>query len=346
MSDWLMRVIKAEAKQLIALAAEDEELRADLRALANEILAATEDPGCRGRIRSRRTRGFGDSRPGRARNRQREMVEPLRELTLGRSAPPKSEPRAEFGSRFACVSRRTMSLRKSKQIAGGRERRPAGPRSDCFESGRGMTAVSWIAPMDPEMAEWASKLTDCFCLGAGFGSRQRRPIFRCSTTWGAASRHWPRRLRPSSDVIAKNQGSKAIDRMLPLVAEAQSALRAALKRLGASDDPDQLEVFEWVKTTAARQHVYLKRFMRADDVANPAGWSELIVRIEAHRAERSALAANRLLTSSRSEIRSHESRMAKDVEQDWQAVVQIVDELVEGGVPAEQPGNPRVLCCL
>ena len=44
MSDWLMRVIKAEAKHLIALAAEDDELRADLRALAEEILAATEDP--------------------------------------------------------------------------------------------------------------------------------------------------------------------------------------------------------------------------------------------------------------------------------------------------------------
>ena len=46
MSDWLMRVIKAEAKQLIALAADDDELRADLRALANEILAATEDAWC------------------------------------------------------------------------------------------------------------------------------------------------------------------------------------------------------------------------------------------------------------------------------------------------------------
>ena len=34
MSDWLMRVIKAEADRLIDLAADDDELRADLRALA------------------------------------------------------------------------------------------------------------------------------------------------------------------------------------------------------------------------------------------------------------------------------------------------------------------------
>ena len=50
--------------------------------------------------------------------------------------------------------------------------------------------------------------------------------------------------------------------MLPLVSEAQSGLRAALKRLNAPDDTDQLASFEWVKETAARQRVYLKRFMR------------------------------------------------------------------------------------
>src|SRR5262249_48339930 len=43
MADWLMRVIKAEATQLIALAADDDELRTELRALAREILAATEE---------------------------------------------------------------------------------------------------------------------------------------------------------------------------------------------------------------------------------------------------------------------------------------------------------------
>ena len=41
MPDWLMRVIKAEAERLIELAAEDDELRADLRSLAESILAAT-----------------------------------------------------------------------------------------------------------------------------------------------------------------------------------------------------------------------------------------------------------------------------------------------------------------
>jgi hypothetical protein len=42
MSGWEMKIIAAEAHRLIALAAEDAGLRADLRALAQEILAATE----------------------------------------------------------------------------------------------------------------------------------------------------------------------------------------------------------------------------------------------------------------------------------------------------------------
>ena len=44
MAGWEMKIITAEARRLLALAAEDADLRAELRALAEEILAATEDP--------------------------------------------------------------------------------------------------------------------------------------------------------------------------------------------------------------------------------------------------------------------------------------------------------------
>ena len=121
--------------------------------------------------------------------------------------------------------------------------------------------------------------------------------------------------------------------MLPLVAEAQSALRAALKRLGAPDDPDQLEVFEWVKTMAARQHVYLKRFMRADDVANLAGWPEVMMRVEAtvQSGQLSRKQASALEQIGEPLARIQAGEVA---EQDWQTIFRIVDELVEAGVPA------------
>jgi hypothetical protein len=68
---------------------------------------------------------------------------------------------------------------------------------------------------------------------------------------------------------------------LSLLAEAQSALRAAVDRLEPSDDEDQVRAFEWLKETAARHGVFIKRFMRADDRANPSKSADLIARARA-----------------------------------------------------------------
>src|SRR6516164_7273937 len=95
MSDWMMRVIKAEAKQLIALAADDDELRADLRALANEILAATEERGVAAESAHAETVNSTTVNPVEPEAFKEAVVESLRELTLGRSISPKSEPRID-----------------------------------------------------------------------------------------------------------------------------------------------------------------------------------------------------------------------------------------------------------
>jgi hypothetical protein len=94
-----MRVIKAEAERLIELAAEDNELGADLSALAQSILAAADDA----QVKSTDvasvllsgpmpTRGTEDSPPHSTSSDEADrsdvdrLAEPLRELTLGRSA--------------------------------------------------------------------------------------------------------------------------------------------------------------------------------------------------------------------------------------------------------------------
>src|SRR5271157_6299708 len=106
MSDWLMKTIRAEARRLLELAADDGELRADLRALAEEILAATEvsspsvsSPGTEPDM------GLQHPLSGAAHSVDEELAcepqtnplsprddatEPLRELTLGRSRPTSS----------------------------------------------------------------------------------------------------------------------------------------------------------------------------------------------------------------------------------------------------------------
>src|SRR4051812_10974350 len=82
MSDWLMKVIRAEADRLLELSAEDDELRADLRALAEKILAATQDPG--GEIDSSSEDTVSSTTEP---SLQEVADEPPRELTLGRSRP-------------------------------------------------------------------------------------------------------------------------------------------------------------------------------------------------------------------------------------------------------------------
>ena len=109
-------------------------------------------------------------------------------------------------------------------------------------------------------------------------------------------------------------------------------------RLGASEDSDQLEVLEWVKATAARHHVYLKRFMRADDVANPSGWPMLLGDIE------STAAGGQLSRQQAVELERLRGVLANPVAgeaatEEWQAIVQIVSELVESGVP---PSNREI----
>jgi hypothetical protein len=139
-------------------------------------------------------------------------------------------------------------------------------------------------------------------------------------------------LALAKNTLDEHPGSpKGLERLLPLLAEAQSALRAAVQQLGSSADPDQLDIFEWLKATAARHHVFIKRFMRADEVADPARWSELLARIEAIGSSgRSARLPDGQLSRIR-ELVKHVRGGASD--DDWHALVTIVDELVGSGVP-------------
>jgi hypothetical protein len=331
MSDWLMRVIKAEAKHLIALAADDDELRADLRALANEILAATADASVEAESSPVESHSSTPIDPVDPEPESEAVVEPLRELTLGSSEPTESEPRV--GLVFATHA--TVADDELAEIEANCRRKAEGARwaaERLLRIREGNDCRELDLPMDSEMAEWVNRITDCFGWIQASEASERADLSLLEDV-GGCFETLAEALAAAREVREKNQGSKSIDRILPLVAETQSALRAALKRLGAADDPEQLEVFEWVKTTAARQHVYLKRFMRADDVANPTGWQEVLMRIEA-TAQSGQL--SRKQASVLEQIRESLARIqdGEPLEQDWQTIIRTVDEMVEGGVPA------------
>ena len=101
MADWQMKIIAVEADRLIDLSAEDAGLRAELRALAERILAATAGAAAvNGKAPANSPSGAAatadatieaESSPPAAQAEPVRRPEPLRELTLGRSVPSRRE---------------------------------------------------------------------------------------------------------------------------------------------------------------------------------------------------------------------------------------------------------------
>ena len=189
--------------------------------------------------------------------------EPLHELTLGRRAspPPASsrphDPAAAHPDLDALADRCRLKAEAARWAADC-QRRSAGP-----------------APTDPALAAWAGRLSDGFYWSNARGDAipDLAPLDDAGGSFEA--------LAEALTLAAHEGRGGLIARALPLLAEAQSAARQALRRLGMADDPDQVMAYEWVRDAAARYRLYLKRHMRADDPADPCRWPDLLARIAA-----------------------------------------------------------------
>ena len=343
MSDWLTRTIRAEARRLLELAADDGELRADLRALAAEILAATEvsspsvsSPGIEPDM------GFQHPLSGPAHSIDEELVceprpnplpprddatEPLRELTLGRSRPTSpgdsnasSLPakRGVAGEDLAALEARCRRKAEAARWAAECQRRI---REGADFHGAG-------DPLDEKMAEWARKLTDGLYWMSSQTASDSTEVAILDDIAGCFDT-----IAESLALVQEIQGrGKIFEQALQYLAEAQSAARRALQRVDIADDRDQENVHEWIRSTAARQRIYLGRHMRADDLADPAGWSSLLTRIEEARTggRKTPLQVSRL---DRIRHLSERIKERKQGEQDWSAIIETVAGLVGDGMP-------------
>jgi hypothetical protein len=135
-----------------------------------------------------------------------------------------------------------------------------------------------------------------------------------------------------------------IEQALHLTAEAQSSLRAAINAIDGPTDPDQVQVFVWLKTTAEEQRIYIPRFMRIDDMADPTRWADLDARITAARGQREdarkrAQRHKNLLGKVRYSVQKITSGKEAGQHDYWRSLVTAVDELVQAGVP---PSNREI----
>lgn len=124
---------------------------------------------------------------------------------------------------------------------------------------------------------------------------------------------------------------------LDLLAEAQSGLRAAIARLDGNADTDQAQLYNWLRTTAAEFHIFIRRHMRLDDPADPARCADLRGRI---KAQTDRLDEGRKRVKQRKKllgkIKHKASLLAaspSDAAEHWKILADTVDELVAGGLP-------------
>ncbi len=200
-----------------------------------------------------------------------------------------------------------------------------------------------IEPKDRDIIERARRLPDCFL----WMCHRDAPV---PADWSLYDQLAGCFDAAASAVALLNaiaqspEGQDVIAQALDLAAEAQSALRVAIVNLDARPDGDQIKIFAYLRATGSERQIFIPRFMRVDDPADPAGWADLQERIAQLDA---ALQAGRERgKKQRKQIgkaRYHLGRITNhpgpEIAADWERVVAIVDELVSDGVP---PSNREI----
>ena len=199
-----------------------------------------------------------------------------------------------------------------------------------------------VEPLDREIVERAKRLPDCFLwMNHPTGPAPADPAVleaaaACFDVTADA-------LAAARAAVADPAGADGqAEQGLALLAEAQSALRAAVAQTGwTGQDKDQLRAYHWLRRTAWSRQVYLPRHMRADDPAAPAGWQDLAGRVQALDASaEDRRQRERRRRSGLNRVRYHLKPVlaaaaddGDDRRHDWQVVIETVDQLVADGLP-------------
>jgi hypothetical protein len=128
-------------------------------------------------------------------------------------------------------------------------------------------------------------------------------------------------------------------RALDLAAEAQSIVRVAVGMIDPGYvDNDQLKLFIWLREAAAERRTLIRRHMKRDDPADPAGWPGLRDRLaelngRLRRGQDREKRRKGLFNQARYHLRRISTDPNGDHDHDWHKVVEAVATLVEDGLP-------------
>jgi hypothetical protein len=199
-----------------------------------------------------------------------------------------------------------------------------------------------IGPIDRDIIARAKALPDCFLWTNHSSFRAPNDLLLCDQL-GGGYETLGEAAGLLQEAIAHGAKGQHYEKALQLAAEAQSALRAAILAMEGPNDDDQLRVYNFLRATASREQIFIERYMRADDAADPTTWEERKGRI---------LAARGAVETVRSAIKNQQKRLGRlkyHLEQlkkgsrtpdyDWQKVAETIDELLADGM---QPSSVEI----
>jgi hypothetical protein len=300
--------------------------------VADESLVIEGDGGASNTIDSASRTTEAASEPRKA---SRTRWVPFHELTFGRNASPgessasgelvateRPAPHGELD--FALVDRRCSLKAEAARWVANRYRRSEAEVDEADEQ------------MERDLIARARPFPQCYLwmLHEQCRDPQEAAAYEtlagCYQALATAARLW-QSVEADADVSRSD-----LEQTLQFLAEAQSALRVAVEVMGQEiPDPDQVQVYYWLRGTTAREQIFLPRFMRWEDAADPAGWKALIERMEMHaqhvqQARERARQQRKLL----SKIRHKASLIAggQSTAEDMQKLIAAVDEVIQLGL--------------
>lgn len=343
MYEELLENLGALARHLLERAREDADLRLRLRAVAQAVLDIAEAADAADRkAEAERAAGTPPTPPPEhlAPQKLEQLAASLAESALrARDEPPAPEPAPAAVWQAQPVANEELARVAARCSLKADATRWALDRVERMD--RGADYELEITPKDRELISKAKSLPDCYLwMSHPSGPSPNRAA---AARWDELAEAFDNVARMAAllqDVLAHREESPDhFEHALELAAEAQSALRVAAREVGfEAADSDQEKFFLWLRRIAYEEQVYLQRYMRVTDQANPASYAQLQGRIEEldsdfQAGRQQGKLRQQLLQKARYHVKMIERSPDANHTDDWRKVVSALEGLIELGMP-------------
>ena len=194
-----------------------------------------------------------------------------------------------------------------------------------------------VEPRDREIISKAKALEDCFM----WMNHSSAPIPSDPRLWEDVAGCFEAAAMAVAllrQVIENGEEYRGfLEKAIDLAAEAQSALRMAVEIVDGRPDSDQNRMFRWLRQAATEEQIFIARFMRLDDPADPTQWNELQERIgqlDSQIEEIRQRDKQRVKMFKKAQYHARIIADGKGTPADWKKVIDTVSSLVSEGMPA------------